>query len=87
MPTEKFTWTKNQIEEIKIYFVWFDKDLGVWVYADKLELIAAEDEGRSVGAFTVIRKEFLGIPVRRLKEGAYDGDGKWIDKDDPILLV
>lgn len=83
--TDKFTWKEGDLEEIKIFFVWYDPDTELWSYAKK---ITVEDHNRSgihASQQGSIDKEFLGIPVSELRNGAYDQHGNRIPDDDPIL--
>ena len=83
--TNKFTWEKDDLVKMEIFFVWYEPPLKVWVWAQKKTPADNDAEGVMSSQFNVIEKEFLGIPVSELRDGAYDQDGNRIPNDDPIL--
>ena len=82
--TDKFTWKAGDLEEIKIFYVWEDPNFG-WVWAPHETSADHDESGEHSEEINSIDKEFLGIPVSKLRNGAYDQHGNFIEHDDPIL--
>ncbi len=86
MSPNKFSLKEGDLQEIEIFLVWYDPEQEAWFWAKKMTTDEMNEAGAHIAQQNLIKKEFLGIPVSKLKDGAYDQDGTWIPEDDPILL-